>query len=310
MRRFLAPTVAVLVLWTNAPVRSQGAAGTDRPAARVNGEAIPYSQLAPLLQRSAAIPQGLSDDQKRELRRETLGLLIDDLLITQFLRTRVPEIAPREVSRKMDELRAALKEKKQSLADFCKESNQTEANIRVSIAQHLQWAAYVEKHVHEQELRKYHEANRDIFDRVTVQVSHIFLQLSPLSGNRERADERRKLQQVRDQIIAGKLDFAAAARAYSHCPSGQNGGSLGARTRQDFDESFAKVAFGLKEGEVSNVVETDAGLHLIAVKDRKVGKPSTFAHVREEVKRLYVEEMMQHILAEQRTNAKIEILLP
>ena len=75
-------------------------------------------------------------------------------------------------------------------------------------------------------------------------------------------------------------------------------------------ETFAAAAFALKVGEVSDVVQTDYGLHLIKVTDRKQGEQSEFNKIKEEVQSICASEMWQAVLAEQRKAAKIEINLP
>ena len=66
----------------------------------------------------------------------------------------------------------------------------------------------------------------------------------------------------------------------------------------------------MKVGDVSDVVETDYGLHLIKVTDRKPGQPSEYNKVKDEVRELCTEEMRLALLAQQRKAAHIEINLP
>jgi parvulin-like peptidyl-prolyl isomerase len=76
------------------------------------------------------------------------------------------------------------------------------------------------------------------------------------------------------------------------------------------EEPFAKAAFALKVGDISDVVQTDFGYHLIKVTDRKAGTASDFNKIKEEVREMLVEELRVQILAEQRQTAKVEINLP
>ncbi|MEM2870209.1 MAG: peptidylprolyl isomerase [Thermoplasmata archaeon] len=74
--------------------------------------------------------------------------------------------------------------------------------------------------------------------------------------------------QILDQLTAGR-PFAALARQYSKCPSGQRGGDLGYFTRGKMVREFEDVVFALQKGQFSGPVQTKFGWHIILVTDRK-----------------------------------------
>ncbi|MEM4728194.1 MAG: peptidylprolyl isomerase [Thermoplasmata archaeon] len=74
--------------------------------------------------------------------------------------------------------------------------------------------------------------------------------------------------QILDQLRAGR-SFAALARQYSKCPSGQRGGDLGYFTRGKMVREFEDVVFALQKGQFSGPVQTKFGWHIILVTDRK-----------------------------------------
>ncbi|MGQ9581888.1 MAG: peptidylprolyl isomerase [Thermoplasmatota archaeon] len=73
---------------------------------------------------------------------------------------------------------------------------------------------------------------------------------------------------ILDQLRAGR-PFAALARQYSKCPSGQRGGDLGYFPRGKMVREFEDVAFALQKGQFSGPVQTKFGWHIILVMDRK-----------------------------------------
>ena len=83
-----------------------------------------------------------------------------------------------------------------------------------------------------------------------VKVSHILVK------------KHSEAQQILDEISAGK-DFTELAKKYSQCPSGKKGGSLGFITRGQTVKEFEKAAFGLEKGQMSGIVKTDFGYHII-----------------------------------------------
>jgi peptidyl-prolyl cis-trans isomerase C len=72
-------------------------------------------------------------------------------------------------------------------------------------------------------------------------------------------------------------------------------------------EPFAKAAFALKPHEMSDVVSTQFGHHLILVTERKAGKETKFEEVKEEVKEVYCERLRQDLCAQLRQRSKIVI---
>jgi peptidyl-prolyl cis-trans isomerase C len=276
-------------------------------AAVVNGEPIPMAELDAIVQ---AVPQASSPPapaQQRQLRADALELLIDDVLIRQYLAAHAPKIDPADCDKELAMLTASLKARSMSLADFLRESKQTEEQLRLEVVKKLQWERYIKQHVTDAVLRRHYEENRDFYDRVTVQASHILFRLSPSAPATERNQVAAKLRDLRAKIVGGQIDFAEAARKYSQCQSAARGGDIGFFSRKwAVDERVAKAAFALAVGEVSDIVETDYGLHLLKVTARKPGKPSTFETVKDEVRKNYTMELWHEVIGKQRKTAKID----
>jgi peptidyl-prolyl cis-trans isomerase C len=283
----------------------------SKPAARVNGTVIEQAEVDAIVQQMASSGPPLTDAQRRQTQQEVLQVLIDDLLFQQFLHEKTSRLEPADLNRQIAELEADLKKHGKTLAEFCKESNQTEQQLRLSIADMMRWGNYAKSHLTEAELQRCYSENRDYFDRVVVRVSHIVHRVPASAPEGERQKERAFLQGLRQQIVSGQIDFAMAAKKYSQCESAPKGGDLGSFPRKGVvEEPFARAAFALKPGEISDVVQTSYGLHLIQVTERKPGEPSDFAKVHNDVRALAADELRQTVLAEQRKQAKIEILLP
>jgi len=303
----------VVALWVLAILGNALAAQTAtsvKPAALVNGEPIPMSDIDTILKmQPSATP--MTEAQRKQMRQEVLSMLVDDLLMQQFLRKHGPKVDPAEVNKRIAELESSLKTQGKTLQEFCKDTNQTEAQVRTNMVNILQWAAYVKDRVNDERVKKYYEENKDFFDQVTVRASHIVLRLPTTASTNERQTALAKLKLLREEILAGNLDFAEMARKNSQCPSAPNGGDIGPFPRKFVvEEPFARAAFSMKVGEISDIVQTDYGVHLIKVTERTAGTPSTFDKVKESAREFCVEELRQQILADQRKAARIEVFLP
>ena len=99
----------------------------------------------------------------------------------------------------------------------------------------------------------------------TVRASHILLMYkgsARSTATRSQKDAENQIRDLKVQLDAG-ADFAELAQAHSDCPSARKGGDLGAFGRGQMVAAFEKSAFGMEIGQVSDVVTTDFGYHII-----------------------------------------------
>lgn len=281
-----------------------------KPVAMVNGEPIPRSELEAVMKIRPQAVVALTASQQRQFEEQTVQLLVDETIFRQFLAKNAPPVEPAEIEKQVNALIASLKTKNKSLVDYCKESHQTERQIRSGIDMTLRWNAYAAKKATDAELRKYYDENKDFFDKVTVKCSHIVFRVPIEAPAAERAEAEKRLKDIQQQVASGQMTFADAAKKFSQCPSGPKGGNLGYIHRKWMvEEPFAKAAFALQPNQMSNVVATDYGLHLILVTDRKPPEKSDFNKVKDEVRECYLEELRLDLLTNLRKTAKVEINL-
>jgi peptidyl-prolyl cis-trans isomerase C len=118
---------------------------------------------------------------------------------------------------------------------------------------------------------------------------------------------------AKEQARAKLLDeaFAAAARDKSACPSKEQGGDVGSFYRvSNMVEPFARAAFALKPYQMSDLVRTQFGFHLILVLERQPGKDVKFDELKEDVKAVYAERLRESLVAQLRPRASIVLSPP
>ena len=300
-----AATVAILL------VSGSARAQNSNSAAIVNGEAIPMSEIDAVMalrpRELFPVPQA----QQRQARLEILDGLIAERLMRQFLAKNGEPVDPAEVEKQMKALTETQKSAGKSLVDYYKETRQTETHVRDSIKNMLEFSAYAKKKCSEEELKRYFTANIEYFQKVTVRCSHIVIRVPINATTAERKQARSKLAEIQQKLLARQITFSDAAREYSQCPTAPKGGDIGFIMRKwmGVDEAVTKTAFALKKGEMSDIVVSEYGLHLILVTDRTDPKPVDFAACIEEVRDCYTEELRQHLLADLRKKATIEITI-
>src|SRR5262249_22579455 len=174
--------------------------------------------------------------------------------------------------------------------------------------------------------------NHDMFDGTMVSARHILLM--PPSGD-AKANEEAKARlvglkkQIEEEVAKGvaKLPadtdklarekartklmdetFAAVATKESSCPSKQDGGALGFFPRAgSMVEPFARAAFALKPYEISDVVTTQFGHHIILTQERRPGRETKFEDVKDDVKEIFSDRLREDLAAKLRQTAKIVI---
>jgi peptidyl-prolyl cis-trans isomerase C len=306
----MAASLAALTLGWAGPILAQGTpAPPVKPMAVVNGVPITAAEVEAVVKMGDPSPVALSQNQQRMRQMEALGLLIDNLLWRQYIARHTQPISPEELRKRVEEMKARLSEQSKSIADFCHDTHQTPEQLMAGITDHLRWTAYLRQHLSEAMVEKYYRDNKDFFDQVKVQASHIVIRLPQTCSEKEKTEARGKLEQIRKQLMSDpKADFAELAQKYSQDPTASQGGNVGEFLRKwvGLDESFARVAFALKPGEISDVVETDLGVELIKVTKRTPGKPSEYTKIKEVVREFCAEDLRQQILVRERKAARIE----
>jgi len=121
------------------------------------------------------------------------------------------------------------------------------------------------------EIRQFYEANRDSLPEkpAGIRLSHILIGIAP--GEATKDSLYRFAALIKDKALAGE-NFETLVKNYSDDPSADQGGDLGWFGRGEMVPEFEKAAFSLQPGEISEVVETIFGFHIIKVTGRKEGR--------------------------------------
>ncbi|MEI7899960.1 MAG: peptidylprolyl isomerase [bacterium] len=137
----------------------------------------------------------------------------------------------------------------------------------------------------ENDIQAHFEAHQDDFktgERVLAQ--HILI--TPDGDTATSKDEAKaKIEAICERVRGGK-DFADEAAVHSMCPSGKEGGSLGWFSRGMMVPEFDTAAFALKDGEVSEIIETQFGYHIIYKTAHEEAGEADFDLAREQIRDL------------------------
>ena len=116
----------------------------------------------------------------------------------------------------------------------------------------------------------------------TVSANHILIAVKPEDTDETKAKKKEDIAKLREEILAGG-SFEELAAENSDCPSSQQGGNLGTFGRGQMVPEFEEAAFGMTIGDVSDVVETQFGYHLIKLTDHQAEGVQTLAEVKDQL---------------------------
>jgi len=309
-----------MVFWVVSVCGAVGAAEKEMPsqdkAAVVNGTVITQAELDRELsmgkRRSHMGGKALTDANLSAMRKDTLERLIDAELLYQ-------ESQKKGIKADEAALDERLKKSFPDEADFkkiCKRMNLTEAALKSQFLRGMAIQALIEQEiaqktqVPDKEVKEYYDSHKESFHQLEqVQASHILIKVDPKAEASEKAEARKKIESIVKRLEKGE-DFSALAKEASQCPSGAKGGDLGYFRRGQMVKPFEEVAFSLKPGELSNIVETKFGYHVIKVKDKKpqgtIPYEDAKEMITEKLKREKVQQEVERYVAKLKGEAKVE----
>jgi peptidyl-prolyl cis-trans isomerase C len=290
------------------------------PVARVNGVAISALELKRASKVMMAAQRGASTsgEQQKEMDKQALQQLISAELLYQAGQ----KLETKDLDKKIDEKMTQGKARFPNQDDFTKalkELDMTENDLRDYTRRDLIISNYVEKTimpkvtVSEEDARKFYEQNADKFTRPeSVRASHILIGADAKATADEKKAAREKADKLRKELSGG-ADFATLAKANSTCPSSQQGGDLGTFGKGQMVPAFEQAAFAMKPGDISDVVETQFGYHIIKLTEKKPADKVDFKDARprieEFLKTQKVGTAVNEYVETARKTAKIEVLL-
>jgi peptidyl-prolyl cis-trans isomerase C len=256
--------------------------GTDITESQVNEEIKP--QLEKLAAQAAQMPPAFLEQYKTQIRQQALERMVVEKLLDQKAKQLNLQVTDEEVMKKIEEMAAqqnpplSMEDFKALIEAYGQSLEEVKGRIRKGIGyQKIVEAQFEGKiNVTEEDAKKFYDENPKEFETPEqVRASHILIKTQPADSNEVKAEAKQKIEQLLKQV-QDDADFAQLAKENSTCPSSEKGGDLGFFPREQMVPAFEKVAFELKPGQVSDVVETRFGYHIIKVTDRKDASLTSF----------------------------------
>ena len=138
--------------------------------------------------------------------------------------------------------------------------------------------------ISDNDIKKFYDENPNYFTtKDSVKASHILVKAEEGADEATVAAAKKKIEAILAEVKGG-ADFAETAKKSSEGPSGPNGGDLGFFARGQMVPPFEEAAFALKKGEISGIVKTQFGFHIIKVTDKKKAGTTPLKEVKDDIK--------------------------
>ncbi len=284
--------------------------------ARVNGTPIPSSELEKAVRNlEANVGNPIPPERRSEIYRGILDQLVEIRLLEQEAASRNLKPTDAELNASVDQLKKqapspeqfakALADRKMTEADL-----RAEARLRLAVDKLLTAEVEPKAAVTDTDIADFYKKNPQFFMQPeAMRASHILLKAdTPEAKTAAKTKAEDLLRQIK-----GGADFAALAKQHSNDGSAANGGDLGFFPRGQMVKAFEDAAFALKAGDVSPLVETEFGYHIIKGAEHRDARTLPLAEVSDRIAQAVRQQKQQQLVQEYvkalKTKGKVEILM-
>jgi peptidyl-prolyl cis-trans isomerase SurA len=262
----------------------------DRVVAKVNSEIITLSSVN---ERVELLKQKYREDingrGEKEILDEALNTIVEEKLQLQEGKKMGLEVDDSAVEAAVKDI-----EKKNGMQDGQLASMlESEGRSMESYKNHIRDQILVSKvvrfelgsrmNISERKIAKYYHKNqKDFWDPGKARVRHILILTEKDLSSNKKKEKYLQAKEILSEVRSGK-DFAAAAKKYSEDISASEGGDVGFVEKGKMVPEFEKAVYSLKEGEISDIVETEYGYHIIKVEEVLAGRTLPLKDVKNQI---------------------------
>jgi peptidyl-prolyl cis-trans isomerase C len=289
-------------------------------AAEVNGTVISKSDLEKAItsteQRFQGMGYSLDEAKRAEMQKQVLDGLIGEELLYQETRSKGITVDKAAVASRMEELKKQFPNEADYKAMLTK-FGLTEDGVRGKIAKSMAIEQFVDTQVASKitvtdaETKAFYDGNPTAFAMPEqVRARHILIKVDKNADEATKKAAKEKTEGILAEAKKGG-DFAELATKNSQDSSAAKGGDLGFFSKEQMVAPFADAAFALKPGEISSVVETPFGFHIIKSEEKKAASTVPYETAKERItqylKQQEVQKKVQALVDELKAKAKIKI---
>ncbi len=221
---------------------------------------------------------------------EVKDILIDGALMLKSARDENTGVEQKDIDEMVNSIKKNFKTEKE-FEEIISKTGDTLSSLRERVKRNLMLRNFVlrkffdETEVSDGDLEKYYNQFPERFTKgEEVRASHILF---------NESDKDTALE-VHEALTEGGDDFAEKAKLHSRCPSGENGGDLGFFDRGKMVPEFEKAAFETEVGQISDLIQTQFGYHIVKVTDRRAGGKFELGEIKEQLRQSMVNSIVNN----------------
>jgi peptidyl-prolyl cis-trans isomerase C len=287
--------------------------------ARVNGEAVTKVDFDRLIKNmEVSANQPVPAEKRNEVYRHALDQLVTYTVLSQETRARNVSVSDAEVEDNVKQMRSQFPNEdafKKALAarGMTIEKLRADARIDMSINKMMEAEVAMQPAPTAAQVREFYDKNPEKFKQEeAVRASHILIRVAE---NADAATKKKLMDEAQSVLkqARGGADFAELAKKHSADGSAQQGGDLNFFTKGQMVPAFDQAAFAMKPGQISDIVTTQFGYHIIKVTERRPPASVPFEQVSDRIKEYLTEQQKQQkaqaFIDSLKQKAKIEVLV-
>ncbi|MCD6352630.1 MAG: peptidylprolyl isomerase [Proteobacteria bacterium] len=320
---WLEAIVIILALsWSFLPLSAENKELSVNKVAVVNGTEISRSdfdrEITGIQQQYSKMKRPINDSQLSKIKKDILERLINHELLYQESQKSGIKVEKAAVDNQFKKFKEQVS-KEGGFADWLTQMKLTENEVLSQFEQGLSIQQFIDKQfgekvtITDEKARLFYDGHPEFFKQPSkIKASHILIKVDPKADETKKAEARKQIEKIQKRLQQGD-DFATLAKEFSQCPSSANGGDLGYFNRGQMVKPFEEAASNLKPGELSGIVETTFGYHLIKVYDKKPEAVTAFGDIKDKLKQHLkqkeIEKEVKLYVEDLKKKAKIETFL-
>jgi len=281
---------------------SLGAKVVNRTVATVDGEVILMSEYErrakPVIEEYEKFLKGPDKEIRiKELKEKILDQMIDEKVLIHEGKRKKIRVNRKEIQDGLGEIKKRFGTEEEYTQELVRQGV-SEEEFKQQVKEQLMVIKLIDQEVKakvvlptDSEIEDFYKQNEsEMVEPEQMRARHILIKVD------ENTDKKKALKRIKDilkEVKKGKNNFAELARKYSEGPTAPRGGDLGFFIRGQMVRKFEEAAFALKVGEISNVVETEYGYHIIQCIEKKASEKKSLEEVRDYLRNFIFQKRME-----------------
>lgn len=258
-----------------------------------------YNKIASFLYATGYV----QEDKNKGINNNILSFIIDNEIAYQDAQRENIKVEDKDVNEKYEDLKETLKSNSAYKAKL-DEVGVNDDFLKSQVKKDLIVSKYKENFmknikINDNEIKTYYDNHKDEFTKEEVRASQILISTLDDNNNVVNQEQKEKLKDKAEDILEklkNNEDFAILAKEYSDDKnSGKDGGDLGYFSKEDKNIDFTNPVFKLEKDQLSDIIETEYGYHIVKLTDNK-SVTKTLEESKEDIKnKILNQKYTQHI---------------